>query len=120
MVVGVMAASMMSIGASSTYIQKKSWSVSYVYGNANMCYSSTKEIYVHGEGYMTYCENIDGSNNRLVHVTSGSVVDYNITTTGFSAVIPYYNTGTNKVTFHLEPEGTTYCMAEGSLGHYDS
>lgn len=112
----VMAVGVMSFGASA-YVADKDWEVSRVSGNANMTYNDTRTIAVFGKGYQTDCESISGSNNRLVHVTSGTRIDYNITTTGLSAVYPNYVIGSNSITFNFEAVGSGYCKAKGTIGY---
>lgn len=114
----MMAVSMMSVSASAVYTSKSSWSASYVYGNANMCYNGSATIHAYGGGYKTYCSSIGGSNNRYIRVKleNSAAIDYNITTTGYSST-HYYNPGGEYVTFKFIPNGTTMCKASGTIGY---
>ena len=110
----IMAASTcLSAGA---YSPENNWSVQYYQGDAlnySKRYCNTT-VTVWGKGYQTYCANITGANNRYVNV---EIMDstFFITTTGYSAIIPYQSSYSGVLNVSFTAMGSI-CIANGSVG----
>ncbi|MGN1276109.1 MAG: hypothetical protein ACI4UK_03865 [Floccifex sp.] len=104
----------MSVNAS--YTSKGSWDI-LVVPEAPQLPSQhrtyTLSIPAYSGGYQTYCSAISGSNNRKVTVSS-SVANFDITTTGYSAIYKSGTGGTIKFTFTGVGDKI---VANGSLGY---
>lgn len=111
--VSMVSGTCMSANAASS---SDSWSVYYAYGapgNVNPVAYCT--IYSYGGGYKSNCKSISGSNDRKVNVTA-SGINYNITSTGYSAVHKHSSSySKNTITFKFLASGSRTCSANGTI-----
>ena len=103
--------------SASAYVVDVDWSINYVAqlpSRPDGQYCAELELY--SGGYLTYCSNIYGANNRSVSVIPTGITEYSITTTGFSSV---HKTSSTKapVYFNFYGRGSTTCVAYGTVGY---
>lgn len=75
--------------------------------------TDTATISVYGDGYITDCASIDGSNDRRVRVTAPGITEFLITAEGKSNVIPYQNISSSEISFTFWGMASGECDANG-------
>ncbi len=118
MAVATFAVGMTGMSANA-YVSKDSWDILIV-SNApqlpNQHRTCTRTIPTFGDGYISYCSSISGSNNRSVSVSAiySEGISYSITTTGYSSV--HKASASGKIKFTFRGVGTDI-TANGTIGY---
>lgn len=103
--------------SASAYISDGSWDINYVNQLPSRPEGSDQvKLDLFSGGYLTYCSNISGANNRSVLVKATGISDYSINSTGFSTVHKT-SSHSDTIIFDFYGVGSTTCVASGTVGY---
>ncbi|MCM1167740.1 MAG: hypothetical protein NC299_04690 [Lachnospiraceae bacterium] len=103
--------------SASAYVSAGGWSVNYVNRLPGRPEGSDKvELDLFSGGYLTYCSNISGANNRSVLVKATGISEFMITAKGYSNIYKTISTS-NDIYFNFYGRGSTTCVAGGTAGY---